>query len=79
MPNPVITRTHIDRDGRSVTVPLPEASLADATTATLRHAEQKYKHAKVVHMFPDRVGIRGFNDPNYMQFGQGYYLNIEPK
>ncbi|MGV0327335.1 hypothetical protein ACUY2E_10415 [Corynebacterium confusum] len=76
MPKATITRTHFDHDGRPVTVTLPETSLADATTATLRHAEKKYKHAKVVYMFPERVGIRGFNDPDHMQFGQGYYLNI---
>lgn len=76
MPKTIITRTHIDRDGCPVTVALPETSLADATTATLRYAEKKYKHAKVIHMFPDRVGIRGFNDPDHMQFGKGYYLNV---
>nr|DAI33674.1 MAG TPA: hypothetical protein [Caudoviricetes sp.] len=27
-------------------------------------------------MFPERVGIRGFNDPDHPQFGQGYYLNL---
>lgn len=73
---PVITRTHFDETGTPVTEALPETSLADATTATLQHAEQTYRHAKIIHMFPERVGIRGFNDPDHPQFGQGYYLNL---
>lgn len=72
-----ITRTYLDENAKPVTVTLEETNISDAISATLQYAQQKYKNAEITGMLSDRVNIWGFNDPNFKNFGQGYYLHIE--